>query len=62
MDKWLHPLYSVGWNYLSIPKLQRYNGTSWQTMLSNTLSILGVVVYNHYAIFPEAYFQGSDWK
>ena len=23
MDKQLHPLYGVGWNYLSIPKLQR---------------------------------------
>ena len=21
MDKWLHPLYCVGWNYLAIPKL-----------------------------------------
>ena len=25
MDNWSHPLYSVGWNYLSIPKLQRCN-------------------------------------
>ena len=27
MDKYSHPLYSVGWNYLSIPKLQWLN--SW---------------------------------
>ena len=25
MDKQLYPLLSVGWNYLSIPKLQWYN-------------------------------------
>ena len=25
MDKYLHPLSCMGWNYLSIPKLQRYN-------------------------------------
>ena len=25
MDKCLYPLYIVGWNYLSIPKLHRYN-------------------------------------
>ena len=24
MDKWLHALLGVGWNYLSIPKLQRF--------------------------------------
>ena len=29
IDKWLHPLYSVGWNYLSIPKLQRLNYWEW---------------------------------
>ena len=23
MDKWLHPLLSMGWSYISIPKLQR---------------------------------------
>ena len=25
MGKWLHPVWSMGWNYLSIPKLQRCN-------------------------------------
>ena len=34
MDKQLLPLYSVGWNYLSIPKLQRCNrqglGMEWK--------------------------------
>ena len=25
IDQWLHPLWSVGWNYFSIPKFQRYN-------------------------------------
>ena len=25
-DKLLHPLYSVEWNFESIPKIQRYNG------------------------------------
>ena len=31
MDKLLHPLYSLGWNNLSIPQLQRYNRPSLGT-------------------------------
>ena len=30
MNKWLHPLLSVGWNYLFIFNLQRRNGWSWE--------------------------------
>ena len=55
MDKQLHPLWSVGWNYLSIPKLQRCNRwslgmdkqfhlTLYQTC--NYLSMLGLKL-NH---------------
>ena len=35
MDKWLYPLQRVGWNYLSIPKLQRCN--RWSLGLDNWL-------------------------
>ena len=32
MDKWLHPLYCVGWTHLSFPKLQRCP-CSWSLLL-----------------------------
>ena len=50
-DKWLHPLWSVGWNYLSIPKLQLFHCWSFGMDRSlhptlyrtcNYLSILGL--------------------
>ena len=38
IDKWLHPLLSVKWNYLSIPKIQRHNSwTLGQVLSSQTL-------------------------
>ena len=37
MDKRLHPLWNVGWNYLSIPKLQRMN--RWSLGMDKELHI-----------------------
>ena len=51
MDKWLHVLQSVGWNYLSIPKLQRCNRWSLgmdKWFLSHTL--LGMWFHIHAGI------------
>ena len=48
MDKWLHPLWNVGWNYLSIPKLQRNGSTVevWE-WLSNFIPhfIMNIITY-----------------
>ena len=38
MDKWLHPLWSVGWNYLSIPKLQWCNQDKMADISQTTFS------------------------
>ena len=60
MDNQLHPLWSVGWNHLSIPKLQRCNRWRLETdklqyiprNMHTVTALLCFVVVIHWLIFP----------
>ena len=59
MDKSLHPLYSVGWNYLSIPKLQWYS--CWSLAMDKQFHPTLYWAYDYWDLLIHTWIKSNLW-
>ena len=63
VNKYLHPLYSVGWKCLSIPKLQQFHHLNLGHVISSHIFIMLGLKWNHVSKRgPRKHISMNGWR